>query len=251
MRAMWKGTISFGLVTIAVRLSAATAQRSVRFRQVHRHDGGRISIRRFCDSCRAEVEFEEIGKGYEHDGRIVPVSEEELDSLPLPSMRTIEVMKFVRAEEIDPILYDRTYFVTPDDVAVTPYTLLREALRTSGRVAVGRVALRQVERLAAIRVRDDTLVLHTMLWPDELRTPDRAPGPVEVRPAELAMTTSLIDAMTDHFDPDELRDGYRDALLELIRARTTAVPAAPADDRPAVVAGPADALRRGRVARTA
>ncbi|MFI2652198.1 Ku protein [Micromonospora fulviviridis] len=239
---------------ITVRLYAATEEKSVHFRQVHRDDGGRISIRRFCDSCHKEVAFDDIGKGYEHDdGQIVPVSEEDLASLPLPSMRTIEVMKFVRAEEIDPILYNRTYFIKPDDVAVTPYTLLREALRTSGRVAVARVALRQVERLAAIRVRDDMLVLHTMLWPDELRTPNlgSAAATSRVRPAELAMTTSLIDSMTDHLDPDELRDGYRAALLELIHAKSPASPSVEAGDRTATAAGPAEALQRGRVARTA
>jgi DNA end-binding protein Ku len=257
---MWKGAVSFGLVSITVRLYAATEEKSVRFRQVHRDDGGRITLRRFCDDCETEVPYRDIAKGYEFDdGRLVVVTDEELADLPLPTVRTIEVLKFVRAEEIDPILYDRTYYLEPEDNAVTPYALLRNALRASGRVAIAKIALRQVERLAAIRVREDMLVLQTMLWPDELREPD---FPVlrettVVRPTELAMTISLIDSMTDNLDPGSLQDRYRTALLNLLAAKADgdapneAVPKKPSVDDTAEQSGPRDALGRGRVAKTA
>ena len=257
MRAMWKGAVSFGLVSIAVKVHAATEEKTVRFRQVHRDDSGRISVRRFCDDCGDEVAYEDVAKGYElDDGRLVAISDEELAGLPLPTMRTIEVLRFVRTEEVDPILYNRTYFLEPDDIAVLPYTLLRDALRDSRRVAIAKVALRQVERLAAIRVRDDMLLLHTMMWPDELRSPEFSflDAPVTVPAPELARTTSLIDAMTERFDADDLRDEFRAALLALIEAKAGGAPVGEAattevtrDD----AADPRGALQRGRVARTA
>ncbi|GIJ76584.1 DNA end-binding protein Ku [Micromonospora phaseoli] len=239
MRAMWKGAISFGLVSIAVRVHAATEERTIRFRQVHRDDGGRISIRRFCDDCDREVAYEDVAKGYEvDDGQLVVVSDEELTALRPPMLRTIEVGRFVRTDEIDPILYDRTYFLEPDDVAVLPYTLLRDALRDSRRTALARVALRQVERLAAIRVRGDMLMLHTMIWPDELRVPEFPflSAPVAVPAPELARTTSLVDAMTERFDPGGQRDDYRAAVLELVAAKVggdAAKPPGAADAPPA------------------
>ncbi|MFG3702172.1 Ku protein [Micromonospora sp. NPDC047620] len=260
MRAMWKGAVSFGLVSITVRLYAATEEKSVRFRQVHRDDGGRITLRRFCDDCETEVPYRDIAKGYEFDdGRLVVVTDDELAELPLPTVRTIEVLKFVHTEEIDPILYNRTYYLEPEDIAVTPYALLRNALRNSRRVAIAKVALRQVERLAAIRERDGMLVLQTMLWPDELREPDFPflRETTVVRPSELAMTISLIDSMTDHLDPDGLRDGYRTALLDLLAAKAGgdtsngAAPDGPALEDTTEGLGPGHALQRGRVARTA
>ncbi|MFD2762663.1 Ku protein [Micromonospora eburnea] len=252
MRAMWKGAISFGLVSIAVKVHAATEEKAVRFRQVHRDDNGRISVRRFCDDCGDEVAYEDVAKAYElDDGRLVAISDEELAGLPLPTLRTIEVLRFVRTEEVDPVLYHRTYFLEPDDIAVLPYTLLRDALRDSRRVAIAKVALRQVERLAAIRVRDDMLLLHTMMWPDELRAPEFSflDAPVAVPAPELARTTSLIDAMTERFDADGLRDDFRAALLALIatKAGDTPVDSAATTDVPASRA----VRRRGRAEKAA
>ncbi len=233
MRAMWKGAITVGLMSITVRLFAATEDRSVRFRQVHRDDGGTISIRRRCDVCGDEVPYPDVAKGYAgEDGRLVVIDDEELLGLSAPTTRTIDVLRFVQAEEIDPILYDRTYYVEPDAVAATAYALLLKALEGTGRVAVAKMALRQVERLAAIRVRDGMLVVQTMLWPDEVRTPnvDLAVHAAAVRPPELAMTRSLVDAMTGHFDPATLTDARRAALLEFLAAKA---------DRHAAVGSPA------------
>ncbi|WP_433386239.1 Ku protein [Micromonospora sp. KLBMP9576] len=219
---MWKGAIAVGLMSITVRLYAATEDRGVQFRQVHRDDGGKISIRRRCDVCGDDVAYADIAKAYEFvDGRLVVVDDDDLASLPLPTLRTIEVLQFVQAEEIDSILYDRTYYVEPDGVAATPYALLLNALRGSGRVAIAKIALRHVERLAVIRVRGDLLVAQTMRWPDEIRTPllDPAATVHAVQPTELAMTRSLIDSMTGRFEPDRLQDTRRAALLELVSAK--------------------------------
>ncbi|WP_431727235.1 Ku protein [Verrucosispora sp. TAA-831] len=250
MRAMWKGAISFGLVSIAVRVHAATEEKTVRFRQVHRDDGGRIGIRRFCDDCDREVAYEDVAKGYEtDDGLLVVVGDEELAALRPPASRAIEVGRFVRVDEIDPVLYDRTYFLEPDDIAVLPYTLLRDALRGSGRAALARVTLRQVERLAAIRVREDMLVMHTMVWPDELRVPEFPflSSPVVVPAPELARTTSLVDAMTDRFDPDDERDEHRAAVLALVATKVGGTPegavaSVPAADAGATSASPSEVV---------
>ncbi|TDC40404.1 Ku protein [Micromonospora sp. 15K316] len=257
MRAMWKGAISFGLVSIAVKLYAATEEKTVRFRQVHRDDNGRIGLRRFCDDCGGEVAYEDVAKAYElDDGRVIAISDEDLAGLPPPPMRTIEVLKFVRTEDVDPILYNRTYFLEPDDVAILPYTLLRDALRDSSRVAIAKVALRQVERLAAIRVRHDMLLLHTMMWPDELREPEFPflDTPLTVPASELARTTSLLDAMTERFDANGLRDEFRAALLALIATKAAAARdggAATTDVTPNDAADSRDAQQRGQVAKTA
>lgn len=222
MRAIWKGAISFGLVSITVRLYAATEEKSVRFHQVHRTDGGRVRHRRICSTCDTEVAMLDIAKGYDADGGdMVVLTDEDLAGLPLSSSRIIEVLEFVPAAEVDPILYNRTYFLEPDATALKPYALLRDALRDTDRVAVVKVALRQREQLAALRVRGETLVMHTMLWPDELRAPDFGflDHEVVVKDSELAMAASLIDSMTGSFDPSRLTDEYRAALQEVLDAK--------------------------------
>jgi DNA end-binding protein Ku len=236
MRAIWKGAISFGLVSITVRLYAATEEKSVRFHQVHREDGGRVRHRRVCSVCDDEVAMLDIAKGYELGaGEMIVLTDADLADLPLSSSRVIDVLSFVPRAEVDPILYHRTYFLEPDATALKPYALLRDALRNGDRIAVVKVALRQREQLAALRVRDDLLVLHTMLWPDELRTPDFGflGTDVTVKDAELAMAESLIDSMTSSFEPAALTDEYREALREVLQAKIDgrpvgATPAPPA-----------------------
>ncbi|MHB1432910.1 MAG: non-homologous end joining protein Ku [Streptosporangiaceae bacterium] len=219
---MWKGAISFGLVMIPVRLYAATEQKDLAFRQVHRPDGGRIKFRRFCSVCGEEVPYQDVAKGYElPTGEVVILDEDDLSSLPLPTMKSIEVLQFAPAEQIDPILFSRSYYIEPEAAGARAYVLLRDALEASGRVAVAQVALRQRESLATVRGRDGVLVLETLLWPDEVRT--AAFGfqeqDVEVRPAELRMARSLIDSMTADFEPTEHHDRYREALTGLIEAK--------------------------------
>ncbi len=222
MRSMWKGGISFGLVMIPVRLYAATEQKDIAFRQVHRADGGRIRFRRFCSVCGEEVAYEDVVKGYElPTGEMVVLDDEDLADLPLPTTKSIEVLQFAPAEQLDPILFNRSYFVEPEAAGARAYVLLRDALEQSGRIAIAQVALRQRESLATLRSRDGILVLETLLWPDEVR---EASFPfleqdIEVRPQELTMASSLIDSMTSDFDPDAHHDGYREALIEVVEAK--------------------------------
>ena len=222
MRSMWKGGISFGLVMIPVRLYAATEQKDIAFRQVHRADGGRIRFRRFCSVCGEEVPYEDVVKGYElPDGEMVILDDEDLADLPLPTTKSIEVLQFAPAEQLDPILFNKSYYVEPEAAGARAYVLLRDALEQSGRIAIAQVALRQREALATLRSRDGVLVLETLLWPDEIRT---ASFPfleqeIEVRPQELTMASSLIDSMTYDFDPDAHHDGYREALTEVVEAK--------------------------------
>jgi DNA end-binding protein Ku len=222
MHSMWKGAISFGLVMIPVRLYAATEQKDIAFRQVHRVDGGRIRFRRFCSICNEEVAYEDVAKGYElPTGEIVVLGDEDFADLPLPTTRSIEVLHFAPAEQVDPILFNRSYYVEPEAVGARAYVLLRDALEQSGRIAITQVALRQRESLGALRCRNGVLVLDTLLWPDEVREPDFPflTQQIEVRPQELVMASSLIDSMTVDFDPDAHHDGYREALAQVVDAK--------------------------------
>jgi DNA end-binding protein Ku len=222
VRSMWKGGISFGLVMIPVRLYAATEQKDIAFRQVHRADGGRIRFRRFCSVCGEEVPYEDVVKGYElPDGEMVILDDEDLADLPLPTTKSIEVLQFAPAEQLDPILFNKSYYVEPEAAGARAYVLLRDALEQSGRIAIAQVALRQREALATLRSRDGVLVLETLLWPDEIRTPSFAflDQEIEVRPQELTMASSLIDSMTSDFDADAHHDGYREALIEVVDAK--------------------------------
>src|SRR5215472_2841393 len=223
MRSMWKGAVSFGLVMIPVKLYTATEQKDIAFRQVHREDGGRIRFRRFCTVDEQEVPYEDIAKGYElPDGDIVVLTEEDMADLPLPTTRNIEVVQFCPADQLDPILFNKSYYVEPEAAGARAYSLLRDALEESGKIAIAQVALRQRESLAILRVRDGVIVLETLLWPDEVRTPDFGflDDDIEVRPQELRMAESLIDSMTVDFDPDEYHDSYREAVLEVVAAKT-------------------------------
>jgi len=222
MRSTWKGAISFGLVMIPVKLYAATEQKDIAFRQVHRTDGGRIRFRRVCSVCGEEVPYEDVAKGYElPTGEMVVLTDEDLADLPLPTARSIEVVHFMPAEQLDPILLNRSYFVEPESAGARAYVLLRDSLERSGKVALTLVALRQRESLATLQTRDGLLVLETLLWPEEIRVPDFPflEDDVEVRSQELKMAASLIDSMTEDFDPDAYHDNYREALQEVVDAK--------------------------------
>jgi DNA end-binding protein Ku len=222
MRSIWKGAISFGLVSISVKLYSATEERDVAFHQVHREDGGRIRYKRICQLDGQEVSYGDIAKGYElPGGEMVVLTDEDLADLPLSSSRAIDVLTFVPLEQVDPIYFAKSYYLEPDKGAAKPYVLLRDALSDSERVAVVKIALRQRESLATLRVRDDVLVLETMLWPDEVRNPDFGfvDEDANVRPQELAMAQSLIDSMAGDFDPTQYTDEYREALQQVIEAK--------------------------------
>jgi DNA end-binding protein Ku len=234
MRAMWSGAVSFGLVSVPVKAYSATTNHDIRFHQVHAVDGGRIKYKRTCALDGEEVEYADIVKGFEtDDGELIMLTEEDLDALPVATGHEIDVVEFVPADQIDPLLFDKSYYLEPDAKAAKPYALLREALVQTDRMAVVKVALRQRESVALLRVRGKAIVLQTMLWPDEVREPefDILDAEVELRPQELKMAASLIESLGADFDPTEFHDEYRDAVAEMIeRKRTTG------DSRPAPVA---------------
>jgi DNA end-binding protein Ku len=222
MRAIWKGAVSFGLVSIAVKLYSATEEKDIRFHQVHRTDGGRVKYKRTCSIDGEEVTYDDIAKGYDiGGGEMVILTDEDFADLPLTTSRSIDVLEFVPAEQIDPIMFAKAYYLEPEGQAAKPYVLLRDALKDADRVAIVKVALRQREQLATLRVREDVLVLNTMLWPDEVRSVDFPflDEDIETRPAELAMASSLIDSMAGSFKADEFTDNYREALQEVINAK--------------------------------
>jgi DNA end-binding protein Ku len=225
MRAMWSGAVSFGLVSVPVKLYSATTNHDIRFHQVHAADGGRIKYKRTCSIDGEEVDYADIVKGYEtEDGELITLDDEDLDSLPTASGHEIDVIEFVPVDQIDPLLFDKSYYLEPDAKAAKPYALLREALVQTDRMAVVRVALRQRETLALLRVRGKAIVLQTMLWPDEVREPefDVLDTDVELRPQELTMAASLVESLGADFDPTQFHDEYRDAVVELVeRKRTT------------------------------
>jgi DNA end-binding protein Ku len=222
MRSIWKGAISFGLVTIPVKLYSATEEKDVAFHQVHREDGGRIKYKRVCSVDGQEISYGDIAKGYEMPtGEVVVLTDEDFADLPLTTSRNIDVLQFVPLEQVDPIFFAKSYYLAPEAAGTKPYVLLREALEQSGRVALVKVALRQRESLATLRVRDGVFVLEMMLWPDEVRAPDFGflDDEVDVRPQELAMAGSLIETLAGDFEPGEYADNYRAALQTLIEAK--------------------------------
>ncbi|MEV8567267.1 Ku protein [Streptomyces sp. NPDC051322] len=227
MRATWKGAISFGLVTIPVQLFTAAQEHDVPLHQVHEEDGSRVRMRRFCEAEDKEIPYSEVTKGYEApDGSTITLSDDDLADLPLPSKKVIDVLAFVDADTIDPLMFSKAYYVgSSDRTASKPYALLRDALIESGQIAVTKIALRSRESLAVLRVHEDTLVLQTCLWPDEVRpAAGVAPeGDVTVRPQELKMAKSLMDTLSEDFDLSAMRDEYQEALQQVIEARLQGV----------------------------
>jgi DNA end-binding protein Ku len=222
VRAIWKGAVSFGLVSIPVKLYTATEEKDVSFHQVHREDGGRIRYKRVCQVDGEEVAYADIAKGYElPSGETVVITDEDLADLPLTSSRVVDVLAFVPLEQVDPIYFAKSYYLEPDKTATKPYVLLRDALEKAESVALVKVAIRTRESLATLRVRDGVLVLETMVWPDEVRTPDFGflDEDIKVRAQELAMAESLIESMSGDFDPDQYHDEYRGALEQVIEAK--------------------------------
>ncbi|MEV0849216.1 Ku protein [Streptomyces sp. NPDC049954] len=223
MRSIWNGAVSFGLVSIPVKLMNATENHTVSFRQIHTEDGGRVRYRKYCELEDEEIPASEIDKAYEDaDGTLVPITDEDLAALPVPTAKTIEIIAFVPAERIDPLQMETAYYLADGGAsAAKPYTLLREALRRSNRVAVAKFALRGKERLGMLRVVDEVITLHGLLWPDEIRTPEEvAPTEdVRIRDKELDLADALMDTLGE-VDMNDLHDDYREAVEEMITART-------------------------------
>lgn len=257
MRSIWSGSIAFGLVIIPVKLYAAAEDRSVSFRQVHNEDSCRIQFRRFCTGCGSEVPYADIAKGYEMPtGDVVVITDDDFAALPLPTAKTISVLQFIPAAQVDPAWYGKPYYIEPQDAGIKPYALLREAISKAGRVALTKVALRSRESLAVVRADKNMLVLQMIAWPEEIRSAEFAftGQAVPVADAEVAMAGQLIDAMTGDFDPGQYQDEYVAALQEMIQAKISGgditppaglEPAAPAADLSSILQASIAALKPG------
>ena len=234
MRSIWKGSLVFGLVNVPVAVYSATEDHDVKFHQVHEADGGRIRYQRVCEVDGEVVQFADIGKAYTApDGRTVMITDEDFKTLPEASAdREIDLLSFVPADQIDPVLYDTSYLLEPATKSPKAYMLLREVLAETDRVAIVHFALRQKTRLAALRVRDNALVIQTLRWPDEMREADfkSLDTDVKVSPAEKQMASLLIDSYADDFHPEQHQDDYRIQLEQLIDAKLEGAEAFP--DRP-------------------
>ncbi len=222
MRAIWKGAVSFGLVNVPVRLYAATENHDIHFRQVHAADGGRIRYQRVCSIDGDVVSYDDIAKGYEtEDGEMVVLTDEDFADLPSRSSKEISVEKFVPAEQIDPMYFDKSYYLEPDRSATKPYVLLRDALEEENRVAVVTVSIRTRTTMAVLRVHEGVIAMQTMLWPDEVRGADFAQ--LEEGEAatskELDMARMLIEQLSGDFDPEDYEDDYARAVEALVAAK--------------------------------
>jgi DNA end-binding protein Ku len=235
-RALWKGAVSFGMVSIPIKLFTATDEKDVSFNMLHRTDHVRIKQQRICPEDEQVLELSEIVKGYEiAPGQYVIMEPEDFDKVPVDTTHTIEITDFVPRDQIDPIYYQKTYYLEPEKIGAKPFALLREVLKDSELVALAKVTLRQKEQLCTLRVYENTIALETMLYADEIRSTEEleTPGDVSVGEKELKMAKSLVDMLTGDFEPEKYQDNYREALLELIEAKAEGEEI----KRPAPVAG--------------
>ena len=221
MRSIWKGAISFGLVNVPVKVYSATQSHDVQLHQVHNKDGGRIRYQRKCEVCNKVVAYEDIDKAYDDGEKTVVLTDDDFAALPAERSHEIEVVEFVPADQVDVLMLDKAYFLEPEERALKPYTLLRRALEDSDRTAIVQFALRQKTRLAALRVRDNVLVLQTMLWDDEVRKPefDVLDSTPRISQKERDMAAQLVDSLSEDFDPSAFTDDYQEQLRTLIEAK--------------------------------
>ncbi|MCV7437398.1 Ku protein [Mycobacterium seoulense] len=226
MRSIWKGSIAFGLVNVPVKVYSATQDHDIKFHQVHAKDNGRIRYQRVCEVDGEVVEYRDIARAFESDdGQMVIITDDDIATLPEERSREIEVLEFVPAEEVDPMLFDRSYFLEPDSKSSKSYVLLAKTLAETDRMAIVHFTLRNKTRLAALRVKDfgkrDVMMVHTLLWPDEIRDPDFPvlDKEVEIKPAELKMAGQVVESMAEDFNPDRYHDTYQEQLQELIDAK--------------------------------
>ncbi|MDO5699213.1 MAG: Ku protein [Dermatophilus congolensis] len=219
MRSIWTGAISFGLVNVPVKVYSATEDHDVSLHQVHGADGGRIRYQRRCEVCDEIVEYADIQRAYDDGERTVVLTDDDLDSLPSEKSKEIEVVQFVPADQIDPLLHDRSYYLASDAKSPKAYSLLCKTLDSTSLVAVVKFALRQRTRLGMLSVRDGVLVLQSLLWPDEIREADFEPATAKVSQQELKMSKTLVESYTTDFTPEEFTDEYQDELRKLIDAK--------------------------------
>lgn len=219
-RAIWRGTISFGMVSIPVKLFTATESRDISFKQLHADDHSPIRQVKRCAADGQELSADEIVRGYEYGkDKFIVITDEDMESLPVPSKQTIELTAFVRGEEIDPLYFEKGYYIEPEEIGKKPFALLTRALTERKLLAIGKLAIRTKERLCAIRPRDGGMVLETLYFADEVREPENPAAKVEVSEAEMKIANALIDLLEEEFDPAKYQDSYREALMNVITAK--------------------------------
>lgn len=221
MRAIWKGAIAFGLVNVPVKVYSATEDHDISLHQVHNADGGRIRYQRRCEVCSKIIDYSDIEKAYEEGGRTVVLSKDELKSIPAENSHEIEVVQFVPSEQLEPMMFEKSYYLEPDSKSPKAYVLLRRALEDTDRVAIVQFALREKTRLGALRIKDDVLVLQSLLWPDEVREANfpALDASIKISPQEREMSAALVESMAADFDPDHFTDDYQIQLRTLIEAK--------------------------------
>lgn len=239
MRSIWKGSIAFGLVNVPVKVYSATQDHDIKFHQVHAKDNGRIRYKRVCEVCGEVVEYNDIARAFESDdGQSVVITDDDIATLPEERSREIEVLEFVPASDVDPMMFDRSYFLEPDSKSSKSYVLLAKTLSETDRMAIVHFTLRNKTRLAALRVKDfgkrDVMVVHTLLWPDEIRDPDFPvlDKKVEIKPAELKMAGQVVESMAEDFNPDRYHDTYQEQLQELVEAKLEGGEAFTVEEKP-------------------
>lgn len=225
MQTVWKGAISFGLLNVPVKMGTATSRENIAFKTLHKKCNTPLKQKKYCPKCDKEIPKEDIVKGYEYEpGRFVIINEEDLEAVPVKSTKTIDIVDFIKLEEVDPIYYDRTYYLWPDTGNEKPYFILRNAMRDTGRVAVAKVTIRQKEHLCLIRIVGDSLAIETMFFPEEVRSAaeigiNNSEERIEIREAETTMAIQLVENLTATFEPQKYHDEYREELLKIIRAK--------------------------------
>ncbi|MGX9898832.1 non-homologous end joining protein Ku [Arthrobacter sp. SA17] len=221
MRAIWKGAIAFGLVNVPVKVYSATEDHDISLHQVHNADGGRIRYQRRCEVCSEVIDYADIEKAYEEGGRTVILTRDEMKAIPAENSHEIEVVEFVPSEQMDPIMFEKSYYLEPDSRSPKAYMLLRRALEDTDRVAIVQFALRDKTRLGVLRIRDDVLMLQSLLWPDEVR---EAKFPsldtsIKISSQEREMSAALVESMAGDFEPERFTDEYQEQLRQLIEAK--------------------------------
>lgn len=223
MRNLWKGAISFGLVHVPVKLYSATERKEIKFNYLHEKCKTPVRYERVCPNCETEVAMEDIVRGYEYErGKYVIMTEEDFANIPLETTKTVEILNFIKLDEIDPIYFDKSYYLAPGDGGQKAYELLKQAMHDSGKVAVAKVAIRSKESLAVLRVYKDVILMETMFYPDEIRGTQLMPEihyQVQVHDNEIKMANSLIESLTEPFAPEKYANEYRRALNDLISAK--------------------------------
>lgn len=252
MRPIWKGHLTFGLVTIPVKLYTATESKDIRFRLLHKEDMTPIQNKRYCPAHESIVEWNDVVRAFEYaKGKYVPVTDEELDNVPLETAGTVSVSAFVELSEIDPIHYDRSYYLAPDEGGQKAFRLLHDTMDESRKIAIGKVVIREKEHLVAVRPYDGALVMSTLYYADEVREIEDIPEfPVQakVHPNEKKMALQLVEGLAAEFKPEEYKDEYRDALMKVITAKVDGAPIEISERKEEKVVDLMEALRRSLAA---